>query len=83
MEHDLVEEGAWAAIVIQQGVTHALDLARSIGNANYNGSQAISVYYAQTRQESALGSYLVPPLPNLLLNSTSPCENQDLCLKEV
>lgn len=60
MEHDLVEEGAWAAIVIQQGVTHALDLARSIGNANYNGSQAISVYYAQARQESALGSYLVP-----------------------
>lgn len=58
--HDLVEEGAWAAIVIREGATAALQLARSVGNASYNGSAAVNFYYPQARQETAYGTYLVP-----------------------
>ena len=62
VEHDLVQEGAWAAVVIQQDATAALQLARSVGNAAYNGASAVNVYYAQARQETAFGSYLLPDL---------------------
>lgn len=60
MEHDLVQEGAWAAVIIMSGATDALHLARSIGNATYNGANAIQLMYPQARQETAFGSYLVP-----------------------
>ena len=58
--HDIVNEGAWAAIVISEGATSALTAARQNGDASYDGSQAIQVYYAQARNEQATGSYLLP-----------------------
>ncbi|ORX38840.1 hypothetical protein BD324DRAFT_576967 [Kockovaella imperatae] len=57
---DVVQEGVWAAIVISEGATEALAQARSIGNSSYNGSNAITVYYAQARNELATGNYLQP-----------------------
>ncbi|GFZ51748.1 hypothetical protein JCM24511_09516, partial [Saitozyma sp. JCM 24511] len=57
---DIVEEGAWAAIVIQPNVTAKLIAARQSGNASYDGSSALQVYYTQARQESAVNRYLLP-----------------------
>lgn len=68
--HDVVQEGVWAAIVIEEGATAALQLARSIGNASYNGTSAVSAYYAQARQENAVGSYLLPNMQSALAMST-------------
>jgi hypothetical protein len=58
--NDIVEEGAWAAIVIEPFATANLLEARQTGNASYNGSSAVHVYYAQARQENAVNGYLVP-----------------------
>ncbi|KAK8847379.1 hypothetical protein IAR55_005237 [Kwoniella newhampshirensis] len=58
--HDIVQEGAWAAIVINSGATALLNTARQVGNASYDGRGAIEVFYAQARQETAVNSYLVP-----------------------
>jgi hypothetical protein len=60
VEHDIVEEGAWAAIVVQPGVTANLLTARQTGNSSWNGTSAVHVYYNQGRQETAVNSYLVP-----------------------
>lgn len=53
-------------MVIQPGATANLELARSIGNSSYNGSSAIHVYYAQARNENAVGSYLLPLMQQAL-----------------
>lgn len=68
--HNVVEEGTWAAIVIQAGATAALQQARSIGNSSYNGTNAIHAYYVQARQENAVGSYLLPDMQAALAQST-------------
>ena len=60
--YDVVEEGTWAAVVINAGATEALATARSIGNATYNGTSAITVFYSQARNELAAGNYLLPYL---------------------
>ncbi|GFZ47651.1 hypothetical protein JCM24511_05397 [Saitozyma sp. JCM 24511] len=60
VENDIVEEGAWAAIVVQPGVTANLLTARQTGNSSWNGTSAVHVYYNQGRQETAVNSYLVP-----------------------
>lgn len=60
VENDLVQEGAWAAVIIEPGATDALNLARSVGNSSYNGMGAIRFMYPQARQETAFGSYLLP-----------------------
>lgn len=70
LEDNIVNEGAWAAVVINSGATAALALAQSIGNATYNGTSAISVYYSQARNENAAGSYLVPYLQQALGSTT-------------
>lgn len=61
-----MEEGTWGAIVINAAASQLLDQARSSGNASYNGTSAISVYYAQARQEQATGTYLVPLMQQAL-----------------
>ncbi|RSH94790.1 hypothetical protein EHS25_004596 [Saitozyma podzolica] len=58
--NDIVEEGAWGAIVIQQSATSNLLAARQIGNSSYNGTSAVNVYYVQARNEAAVNGYLVP-----------------------
>lgn len=66
IEHDIVQEGAWATVEIIQGATSLLEVARANGNAGYNGSELIQVYYAQARNELASGNYLVPYLQQAL-----------------
>ncbi|WRT64817.1 uncharacterized protein IL334_001753 [Kwoniella shivajii] len=66
LEDDIVNEGAWAAIVIEAGASTALAQARSIGDSTYNPSSAIGVYYSQARSETAVGSYLLPYMQQAL-----------------
>lgn len=58
--HDIVQEGAWGAVVINAGATANLAAARQSGNASYTGSEAIQLVYAQARNELATGSYMMP-----------------------
>lgn len=60
--HDIVQEGAWASVVIMEGATAALQRARQDADAAYDGKQAVQVVYAQARSETAIGSYLMPAL---------------------
>jgi hypothetical protein len=60
IETDVVEEGAWATMVINAGATAALSAARAIGNSSYDGRSAISFIYSQARNELATGNYLNP-----------------------
>ncbi|WWC59308.1 uncharacterized protein I303_101859 [Kwoniella dejecticola CBS 10117] len=66
VENDIVQEGAWASIVINAGATETLNQARLIGNSSYNPSEAIQVFYAQARMETAVNSYLVPYIQQAL-----------------
>ncbi|WWD00523.1 hypothetical protein V866_007440 [Kwoniella sp. B9012] len=66
IEDDIVNEGAWASIVINTGATTNLNQARLNGNASYNGSSAIDVFYAQARMETAVNSYLLPYMQQAL-----------------
>ena len=78
VEHDVVQEGTWAAIVVQPGATANLQLARSIGNSSYNGTSAIHVYYAQARQENAVGTYLLPLMQQALGQVTGQISAQSV-----
>ncbi|WVF69967.1 hypothetical protein IAT40_004752 [Kwoniella sp. CBS 6097] len=60
IEDDIVNEGVWATIVINSGASNNLVTARQNGDASYNSSSAIGVYYAQARLETATNSYLMP-----------------------
>jgi hypothetical protein len=62
LAEDVVNEGSWAALVIQSGATANLLSARQNGLSTYNGSQAIEIYYSQARNEIAVNSYLIPLL---------------------
>ncbi|OXG97694.1 hypothetical protein C370_07267 [Cryptococcus neoformans A1-35-8] len=64
--NDVIEEGVWAAIVINEGVSDRLVSARQNGLSTWNGSDAIKVYYAQGRQETAIGSYMLPYIQSTL-----------------
>ncbi|KAK1921555.1 hypothetical protein DB88DRAFT_506410 [Papiliotrema laurentii] len=76
--HDVVQEGTWGAIVISEGATLALQTARAIGNASYNGSSAVEVFYAQARQETAVGSYLLPYMQVALAEITGRLSAQSV-----
>lgn len=58
--HDIVQEGAWGAVIIHSGASQMMTNARATGNASYNGMEAIHFVYAQARNELATGNYLVP-----------------------
>lgn len=62
----MLDEQEWAAITINSGATASLLSARQNGATGYNGSSAITVYYAQARNELASGNYLVPYLQSAL-----------------
>ncbi|AAW45796.1 hypothetical protein CNBJ2900 [Cryptococcus deneoformans B-3501A] len=64
--HDVVEEGVWASIVINAGVSDALVSARENGNSSWSGPSVIDVFYAQARQETAINSYLLPFVQEVL-----------------
>jgi hypothetical protein len=58
--HDIVQEGAWGAVVINPGASANLAAARAAGDASYDGRTAIQFVYAQARNEIATGTYMVP-----------------------
>ncbi|KAK4686647.1 hypothetical protein P7C73_g3478, partial [Tremellales sp. Uapishka_1] len=69
LAENIVEEGAWAAVVISQGASAVLVESRENGLANYAPSSAVQVFYSQARQETAYGSYLVPYVTEALSSS--------------
>ncbi|KAG8751570.1 hypothetical protein FRC14_007767 [Serendipita sp. 396] len=64
----VVDERAWVAVVIAEGATAKLAAARANGDATYDPTSLISVYYSQARNEVASGIYL--PLTQTLLIKT-------------
>ena len=51
---------------MEPNASNNLAVARQTGDASYNASTAISVYYAQGRNEIAVGSYVLPIVQPLL-----------------
>jgi len=51
---------------VEPNASNNLAVARQTGDASYNASTAISVYYAQGRNEIAIGSYILPIVQPLL-----------------
>lgn len=51
---------------MEPNASNHLAVARQNGDASYNASTAISVYYAQARNEIAVGSYVLPIVQPLL-----------------
>ncbi|TYJ52218.1 hypothetical protein B9479_007177 [Cryptococcus floricola] len=74
---NVVEEGVWAAIVIGEGVSDGLVAARENGLASWNGSNAIEVFYAQARQETAINTYMLPYIQASLAQICSQMNAQD------
>ncbi|KAL7414561.1 hypothetical protein BDY24DRAFT_385658 [Mrakia frigida] len=62
----LVDEKAWAAVVIHAGAEASLLAARQIGNASYVGTSAVSAYYVQARNELAAGNFIVPGFSSVI-----------------
>ena len=68
---NMLDEQVWAAITINSGATSNLQSARQGGDASYNGSSAISIYYAQARNEMAMNQYVVPYIQQALWQITA------------
>jgi Protein of unknown function (DUF3533) len=62
-------------LLVEPNASNNLALARQTGDVSYNASKAISVYYAQGRNEIAVGSYILPivqPLLGRILGEFNP-----------
>jgi hypothetical protein len=53
MEHQIVNERAWAAVVIAEGATQRLQNAIAGRDSTYNGSSAVTAYAAEARNENS------------------------------
>jgi hypothetical protein len=53
MENQIVDERAWAAVVVSSGATQRLQNAISARDSSYNGSSAVTAYSAEARNENA------------------------------
>lgn len=62
----VVDERAWLAVVIEENASNNLAIARANGDATYNPMSAISVYYAQARNEIAVGNFVIPITQGIL-----------------
>ncbi|EKM59708.1 uncharacterized protein PHACADRAFT_181681 [Phanerochaete carnosa HHB-10118-sp] len=67
----IIENEAWIAVVIEANATANLSLARANGDPSYDPSKAITVYYAQARQETAVGNYVLPITTQILTASVT------------
>ncbi|KAG8686442.1 hypothetical protein FRC08_012504 [Ceratobasidium sp. 394] len=56
----IVDEQAWAAVVVNANASARLAAARASGDSSYNPMSAITFYYAQARNEQATGTYVNP-----------------------
>ncbi|KAK0438218.1 hypothetical protein EV421DRAFT_1714431 [Armillaria borealis] len=60
--HWIVEQKAWVAVVIHANATSTLTSAASMIDSSYNGTQALTVYVVEARNENAYRSLLRPYL---------------------
>ncbi|KAF8885920.1 hypothetical protein CPB85DRAFT_1232523 [Mucidula mucida] len=60
VEHQLKENKVWTAIVVHANATTRLQSATQAAEASYNGSQAISFYGVEARNENAFRSIIRP-----------------------
>ncbi|KAI0347315.1 hypothetical protein BDW22DRAFT_1322516 [Trametopsis cervina] len=67
----IIQQRAWIAVVVEANATTRLSTARINGDAAYDPTGAITVYYAQARQEVAVGNYVLPITQQLLSTSVS------------
>ncbi|KAG9104131.1 hypothetical protein FRC07_009843, partial [Ceratobasidium sp. 392] len=56
----IVDEQAWAAVVVNANASARLAAARASGDSSYDPMSAITFYYAQARNEQATGTYVNP-----------------------
>ncbi|PBK96260.1 hypothetical protein ARMGADRAFT_989972 [Armillaria gallica] len=62
----VVEQKTWVAVVVHSNATNALNMAVSSVNASYDGSEAITFYGAEARNENAYRSLIRPSVQALL-----------------
>ncbi|KAG9089177.1 hypothetical protein FRC06_001685 [Ceratobasidium sp. 370] len=67
--HNIADEHAWAAIVINQGATSSLQAARVSGDSAYDPTSAVTFYLNEARNNNAVGQ-LIAPLSTALLDDT-------------
>ncbi|KIJ68923.1 hypothetical protein HYDPIDRAFT_144365 [Hydnomerulius pinastri MD-312] len=67
----VVNQQTWLALVVEANATQSLALARQHGDSTYDPTSALTLYYAQARQEVAAGNYLIPLSTSLLQQSTT------------
>ncbi|CAE6473964.1 unnamed protein product [Rhizoctonia solani] len=66
LTHDIVEEHAWAAVVVNKGATSALQAARETGDVNYDPTSAVTLYIEKARNNNAVGTLIIPLSTSLL-----------------
>ncbi|KAG0697830.1 hypothetical protein DFH29DRAFT_944459 [Suillus ampliporus] len=67
----VINEHVWLALVVETNATDKLSDARQTGNSAFNPTSLLTVYYAEARQEIAIGTYVIPKSNNLLGEITS------------
>ncbi|KAF9509198.1 hypothetical protein BS47DRAFT_1332343 [Hydnum rufescens UP504] len=70
VSNQIVDERAWAALVVSRNATSNLISARENGDASYNQSTAMVFLYNQGRNEVAANSFIVP-LSQALISSAA------------
>lgn len=65
------DQKAWAAIIINPNATALLQAAVNNGNATYDPMGAAQVVYVEARDETTLGTYVVPQLQQYQTQATS------------
>ncbi|KAG1744774.1 hypothetical protein EDB19DRAFT_1694172 [Suillus lakei] len=67
----VINEEVWLALVVETNATDKLSDARKTGNSAFNPTSLLTIYYAEARQEIAVGTYVIPISSNLLGEITS------------
>ncbi|KAK0185224.1 hypothetical protein F5146DRAFT_1005834 [Armillaria mellea] len=62
----IVDEKVWVAIVVNSNATTALQYALSSVNSSYDGSEAVTVYVVEARNENAYRSLIRPSVQTTL-----------------
>ncbi|KAK0450591.1 uncharacterized protein EV420DRAFT_1766667 [Desarmillaria tabescens] len=62
----IVDQKAWVAVVVNSNATMALQYALSSVNSSYDGSEAITVYAVEARNENAYRSLVRPSVQTTL-----------------
>lgn len=66
VQHYVVDEHVWGAVVIAQGATQRLSAAVASANASYDGHSAITAYVVSARNENVVPILLQPQLVGAL-----------------